>query len=146
MKLAALFQFTYSGTPCIYYGSEVGIDGDMDPGCRKCMEWDQDKQDKDLFSFYQKLISVRKELAPLRTGSIRFLTAEEGGSKLAYERKLDRETVIVLLNKDDIAQTLEVESYGKSWKDAFSGQVYEETRGKLNVRLSSYGYAVLTEV
>ncbi|MNO33229.1 Cyclomaltodextrinase [compost metagenome] len=146
MKLAALFQFTYSGTPCIYYGSEVGIDGDMDPGCRKCMEWDQDKQDKDLFSFYQKLISVRKELAPLRTGSIRFLTAEEGGSKLAYERKLDGETVIVLLNKDDIAQTLEVESYSKSWKDALSGQVYEETGGKLSVRLPSYGYAVLTEV
>lgn len=145
MKLAALIQFTYSGTPCIYYGSEVGLDGDMDPGCRKCMEWDQDKQDKDLFEFYKKLISVRKELAPLRTGSIHFLIAEEGGSKLAYERKLDGETVIVLLNNSDITQTLEVGSHGKSWKDAISGQAYSDNEGKLSVKLPSYGYAVLTE-
>ncbi|MNI24222.1 Cyclomaltodextrinase [compost metagenome] len=145
MKLAALFQFTYSGTPCIYYGSEVGLDGEMDPGCRKCMVWDQEKQDQNLFEFYQKLISMRKELAPLRTGSIHFLIAEEGGTKLAYERKLDGETVIVLLNNDDITQTLEVGSHGKSWKDAITGQTYGDTDGKLSVRLSSYGYAVLTE-
>ncbi|MBA9083641.1 glycosidase [Fontibacillus solani] len=145
MKLAALFQFTYSGTPCIYYGSEVGLDGEMDPGCRKCMEWDQDKQDRDLFDFYKKLISVRKELAPLRTGTIQFLVAEAGDTRLAYERKLNGETVIVLLNNDDKAQTLEVRSHGKSWKDAISGQAYGETEGKLSVTLPSYGFAVLRE-
>ncbi|MNP07053.1 Cyclomaltodextrinase [compost metagenome] len=144
MKLAALFQFTYSGTPCIYYGSEFGIDGDMDPGCRKCMEWDQDKQDKDLFSFYQKLISVRKELAPLRSGSIHFLIAEEGGSKLAYERKLNGETVIVLLNNYDAGQTFDVQANGQVWSDAINGQAYDTIDGKLSVKLPAYGYAVLT--
>lgn len=144
MKLAALFQFTYSGTPCIYYGSEVGIDGDMDPGCRKCMEWDTDKQDRNLFDFYKKLIATRKELAPLRTGSIHFLIAEQGGSKLAYERKLNGETVIVLLNNYDAAQTFDVPANGQAWIDEMSDHVYRTENGKLSVKLPAYGYAVLT--
>src|SRR5438445_754415 len=45
MKLATVIQFTFAGTPCIYYGDEVGLDGGQDPGCRKCMEWDEAKQD-----------------------------------------------------------------------------------------------------
>ncbi len=145
MKLAALFQFTYSGTPCIYYGSEVGIDGDMDPGCRKCMEWDKDKQDRDLFDFYKKLISVRKELAPLRTGTIQFVLAEAGGSQIAYERELNGEKVIVLLNNYDAGQTFVVGSHGKSWKDALTGQACSSNEGKLSVKLPSYGFAILTE-
>ncbi|MEF2966384.1 alpha-glycosidase [Paenibacillus sp. M1] len=143
MKLAALFQFTYGGTPCIYYGDEIGLDGELDPGCRKCMEWDRDKQDQDLFAFYRKLIAVRKELAPLRTGSISFLIAEEGGSKLAYERKLGRDSVLVLLNNYDASQTLEVPAAGQAWRDAMGGQAYETEGGKLAVKLPAYGYAVL---
>ncbi|WP_435923668.1 alpha-glycosidase [Paenibacillus sp. DYY-L-2] len=146
MKLAALFQFTYSGTPCIYYGDEVGLDGDQDPGCRKCMEWNPDKQDQDLFWFYRKLIAVRKDLAPLRTGSIHFLIAEERGSKLAYERKLGDETVIVLLNNDDVGQTFEVPAAGQAWQEAMGGTTYRTAAGKLSVKLPAYGYAVLTEV
>jgi glycosidase len=30
--------FSMLGSPCIYYGDEIGIDGPHDPGCRKCME------------------------------------------------------------------------------------------------------------
>lgn len=144
MKLAALFQFTYSGTPCIYYGDEVGLDGGPDPDCRKCMEWDPKRQDHDLFTFYQKLIAVRKELAPLRTGSLKFLQAEKGGSKLAYERVLDGEKVLVLLNNYDAGQTIQIPATGQSWSDAFSGQTYSTTDGKLAVKLPAYGYAVLT--
>ncbi|WP_059042244.1 alpha-glycosidase [Paenibacillus rubinfantis] len=145
MKLAALFQFTYSGTPCIYYGDEVGLDGGPDPDCRKCMEWDPKRQDHDLFTFYQKLIAVRKELAPLRTGSLKFLQAEKGGSKLAYERVLDGEKVLVLLNNYDAGQTIQIPATGQSWSDAFSGQTYSTTDGKLAVKLPAYGYAVLTQ-
>ena len=37
---------TQAGTPCIYYGSEIGLDGGADPLCRKCMIWDKDSQDR----------------------------------------------------------------------------------------------------
>lgn len=145
MKLAALFQFTYSGTPCIYYGDEVGLDGGPDPDCRKCMEWDPKHQDHDLFAFYQKLIKVRKQLAPLRTGSLKFLLAEKGGSKLAYERVQNGEKVLVLLNNYDAGQTFTIPADGKMWRDTFSGQTYNTADGKLAVKLPAYGYAVLTQ-
>jgi len=145
MKLAATFLFTYNGTPCIYYGDEVGLDGGADPDCRKCMEWDPQKQDLDLFAFYQNLIAMRKELAPLRTGSIHFLLAEKNGSRLAYERRMEDERVLVLLNNYDAGQTLELTTDTPIWRDALSGKTWEAVNGKLSVRLPAYGYAVLTE-
>lgn len=144
MKLAAILLFTYSGTPCIYYGDEIGIDGDQDPDCRKCMEWDPARQDRDLFSFYQKLIAIRKELPALRTGSIHFLDAEANGSKLAFERRLGEQSVLVLLNNDSVGQTIQVETGGETWTDAFDGQEWLTERGVLSVKLPSYGYAILT--
>ncbi|MNJ43204.1 Cyclomaltodextrinase [compost metagenome] len=146
MKLAALLLFTYSGTPCIYYGDEIGMDGDQDPDCRKCMEWDTAKQDRDLFSFYQKLIAVRKELPALRTGSLHFLTAEPNGTKLAFERRLGEQSVLVLLNNDSAGQTIQVNAEGKAWANAFDGQQWLTERGILSVKLPAYGYAILTEV
>lgn len=144
MKLAALFQFTYSGTPCIYYGDEVGLDGEQDPDCRKCMPWDSRDQDHDLHEFYSKLISVRKELPPLRTGSLTFLLAEAGGNKLAFERRLGKDRIIVLMNNFDTVQTLKVTAYGMDWVDVLAGNTYELTdESQLQVRLPAYGYAIL---
>lgn len=32
--------FMHTGSPCIYYGTEVPLEGGYDPDCRRCMEWD----------------------------------------------------------------------------------------------------------
>lgn len=149
MKLAALIQFTNMGTPCIYYGDEVGLDGDQDPDCRKCMEWRPEHQDQDLFRFYNKLIAIRKEFASLRTGSTKFLEANKGGSKLAYERRLGDETVIVLLNNSKAAQTFTTNApnaANRNWLDQISDKNYLISDNKLIVSLSAYGYAILTNI
>lgn len=36
-----LFQMTYPGAPCIYYGDEIGLEGGKDPLCRAGFPWDQ---------------------------------------------------------------------------------------------------------
>lgn len=146
MKLAALVQFTFTGAPCIYYGDEIGLDGGADPDCRKCMEWDPEKQDKDLFTFYQKLIQVRKAHPALRTGKLNFLSAESNSTKLAFERVLNDEIVLVVLNNDDTAQTVQVRVDEPIWQESFSGQTWTATRGTLSVRLPAYGYAVLSPI
>ncbi|ANS76731.1 alpha-glycosidase [Paenibacillus yonginensis] len=144
MKLASLIQFTYPGTPCLYYGDEVGLDGGQDPDCRKCMEWDTSKQDRELFSFYRKLIEVRKSLPALRTGSLRFLKAEAGEPVLAFERRLGTDRVLILLNNDAAIQTVRLENQPAGvWKDAFSGRIWENRQEGLDVRLPAYGFAVL---
>mgnify|MGYP001029681244 CR=1 FL=1 len=106
MKLAALFQLTFLGTPCIYYGDEIGLDGGADPDCRKCMEWEPDRQDRDLFDFYRTAISLRHRHAALRTGSFRFLQADSDSGLIAYERADEQSRFLVALNASDQAATL----------------------------------------
>jgi cyclomaltodextrinase len=60
LKLMMLFQFTYPGTPCLYYGDEIGLQGGSDPLCRGCMEWDETKWNHKLHSFVKSLITLRK--------------------------------------------------------------------------------------
>lgn len=38
---AMSFIFTQTGSPCIYYGDEMGMEGGNDPDCRKPMDWSQ---------------------------------------------------------------------------------------------------------
>jgi glycosidase len=40
-RQAVLFQMTYPGVPCIYYGDEVGMEGGRDPDNRRAMPWDE---------------------------------------------------------------------------------------------------------
>ncbi|EAM8910510.1 DUF3459 domain-containing protein, partial [Salmonella enterica] len=146
MKLAALFQFSYMGAPCIYYGDEIGLDGDHDPGCRKCMEWDEAKQDRELFTFYQKLIALRHAHPALRAeGSIRFLQAREGGSQLVMERQDDKERILILFNRSEETAIVELEAGTGDWTELF-GENYRtaKEKGILAVELPAYGYAVLS--
>ena len=38
-QLAILF--TLPGSPCIYYGTEIAMEGAHDPDCRRCMPWSE---------------------------------------------------------------------------------------------------------
>lgn len=143
LKLSAIFQFTFMGTPCIYYGDEIGMDGEGDPGCRKCMEWNPEKQDRELFDFYRQLINIRKDHPALRTGSFTFLEANQQGTKLAYERRLGLETIVVLINSEETAQTFRIGVDEKIWQDLTTGDTVRTERGKLNVRMPAYGYTIL---
>jgi len=67
LKLAALAQFTLPGPPIIYYGTEVGLTqraGVEEMGfdvAREPMIWAD--HDVDLFSFYQRLTTMRRRVA-----------------------------------------------------------------------------------
>lgn len=63
-RLAYLFMFSQVGSPCIYYGSEVGMNGSRAMGSednRKCMIWDEQRQDLEFKSFIKDLILWRKK-------------------------------------------------------------------------------------
>ncbi|WP_217586516.1 glycoside hydrolase family 13 protein [Lentibacillus saliphilus] len=87
VRLLYMFQLSYTGTPCIYYGDEIGMDGGQDPGCRACMEWNEAKQDRDMFQFVQALIRLRKEEPAFgNRGAFRILDAPEKDDYIVYEK------------------------------------------------------------
>jgi len=98
MKLSSLFQLTYPGTPCIYYGDEVGINGEGDPGCRKCMVWDPMEQNTELLQFYKTAIRLRHSHSALRSADIRFVHVGKSDGTLVYERRDGGQRLLVALN------------------------------------------------
>ena len=60
IKIAFVLLFLNHGTPSVYYGDEIGLDGANDPDNRRTMIWDESKWNYDLLSFIKKLIIIRK--------------------------------------------------------------------------------------
>lgn len=109
VKLQMLVQFTMAGTPCIYYGDEIAMTGGQDPGCRKCMEWDETKQDQDMFAFVQKLISLRKEYKGLRTNDgFGFIEGFEDEGVIGFRKKDEEREYLILINSGDEMRTVDM--------------------------------------
>ncbi|GGK11792.1 neopullulanase [Caldalkalibacillus thermarum] len=100
LKLAVTFLMTYMGVPCIYYGDEIGMTGEGDPDCRKPMIWEKDKQDLELFRFYQQLIQLRKRYRALRDGSFQFINLHSEQNIVAYQRQDEANRLLVFLNNE----------------------------------------------
>ncbi|MGN7455688.1 alpha-glycosidase [Paenibacillus pasadenensis] len=143
MKLATLLQFVFPGAPCVYYGDEIGLDGAGDPDCRKCMEWDESKQDRELLGFFQRVISLRKEHRALRTGKLGFLHAAEGGSLLVLERKDEQEHFLIAVNPGAKAASVQLDVHQAAWSDLLGGGELRAKGGKLSVELAPGGFLLL---
>jgi cyclomaltodextrinase len=143
LKLSIVFLLTYIGTPCTYYGDEIGLTGGGDPDCRKCMEWDRSKQDRELYDFYKLLIALRKNNPALRRGFFRFLKADPDDSRIIYER-IDADTHFTIwMNNTDQASTLSHPMETDDWKDALSGEEVHPADGMMNIQLDEFGYRIL---
>ncbi|MFD2671411.1 alpha-glycosidase [Marinicrinis sediminis] len=143
MKLAALFQLTYTGAPCIYYGDEFGLTGENDPGCRKCMVWEEKDQDLDLFDFYRNLIALRRMYPAFRTGSLTFLQAEAEDKRLVYERRDEHHSFIIAVNNEDKAQTISFPLDQGRYEDVWAGDPFTHEQGLYSVSLQPYDFVIL---
>jgi cyclomaltodextrinase len=106
LKLAVLFQMTYPGAPCIYYGDEVGLEGGRDPDCRRAMPWDETQWNTDLLAYYRRLIALRKAHPALRRGEYVCLHAHK--DVYAFLRRLEDEMLVIVLNNGKGAYPLDV--------------------------------------
>lgn len=94
LKAAALFQMTFPGVPCIYYGDEAGLEGCRDPFCRRTYPWENVNQE--LLSWYKKIVALRHRFDMLRTGD--FSPIYQEGSVYGFVR-------IIKDGKDIFGQT-----------------------------------------
>lgn len=111
LRLAALFQMTMPGSPCIYYGDEIGMSGPDDPGCRGAFPWHaQDSWNRELHHFYRRAIALRRRHPALRTGLYHPIHAQ--GEIFAFGRTLEDETLLVIFNVGTSGAQLDLDLSG----------------------------------
>ena len=104
---AVILQFMLTGTPSVYYGDEVGIDGGIegDEGYRYPMPWSQiPGRNPETFRFYQTLMHLKKEKKALQEGGMKFLYAQ--GQVIALARFCKEEVYIAVMSTDDKNQRI----------------------------------------
>jgi len=142
LKLAWLFLLTYPGAPCIYYGDEIGVDGEHDPYCRKSFPWDEKKWDKDLLNYAKKAIALRKENPALRRGDYKRLWSANGVH--AFSRSIGGNTFVVALNASESHQQIHVTNEAGKKPKSVLGKVSDiSSDGKLHFTIPPRSGVVL---
>jgi neopullulanase len=101
-RLATLLLATLPGAPCIYYGDEVGVEGDQDPDCRRAFPWDDARWDRDGLAWTRAVLHIRHELPALRRGGFR--VAGSAGLAMGFVRAVGvGDLAVVALNAADDA-------------------------------------------
>lgn len=91
---ALTFAFLQTGTPCLYYGTEMGMDGENDPDDRKPMDWT--KLGQPIWQRVAKLIGFRREhAATLGRGTTKLEVTPSGLIKVVRH---GRETLTAYFN------------------------------------------------
>jgi len=116
------FLMSYPGAPSIYYGDEVGVDApgkwvggtwQDDPYNRVPFPWaDQGMTpDTSLQNSIRRLGQLRASHPVLSKGDFEWKEVDEARRLLVFERRLGSEKVLVLLNRSDVVQDVEINRF-----------------------------------
>jgi cyclomaltodextrinase len=152
VKLAFQFIFTYPGAPSIFYGDEVGLEGEKDPHCRQAFPWDPSSWDLGLQDHIRRLITLRKKHPLLRRGELRFLPVEGSERVCAYARTLEGGAVVVVLNASASQSAVAVDVEALNWRqrmrliDGFHGGEFwvEAEARRIKLELAPWQGCVLS--
>ncbi|MBT8400528.1 MAG: alpha-amylase, partial [Rhodothermia bacterium] len=161
-RMIALVQATHVGAPMIYYGTEAGMWGADDPDDRMPTTWDDmqfDVQashpygrsrpadtvafDRDLFTFYQRAFDERHKRKVLRRGEFDPIGASDAEGVAAFVRRLDSEAAVVVMNREETAQTITLVKPTTGWSSA---SVALSSSADGDVRLSDGGETLTIEL
>lgn len=124
------------GIPCIYYGSEWGVEGqkapDNDYALRPCFEA---PEPNDLTEYIKKLIAIRQESDGLCNGSYRNVVLTN--HQLVFERASEKERIMAAINASGDTYTAQHGDLNGSVTDLISGKELQ-----LNDQLEMAPYSV----
>jgi len=96
-KLSYALLLLAQGAPMIYYGDEIGLEGDNDPGSRGTMPWDESQWNRDLLATIRDLISQRRSHRAFTRGSQHVVAMND--DVVRVDRTLDDETISLVVNR-----------------------------------------------
>lgn len=113
MLAALAVMYMFIGMPCIYYGTELHMEGGEDPGCRKGFDWNERGWDTEFRNKVKELISLRK-IKAVQKGHINITYDKDC---FIMERFLDGQHLTIITNKGknayDLGKKLDIVSANK---------------------------------
>lgn len=132
---------TYPGIPMIYYGAEIGMEGETDPGCRKPMVWEPAGQNLPLRQYVQQLTGLRRQRTELQAGSFTVWLADESQNQAGFIRRRGDEEIAVLLHNNPCEAEIELQLpssfQGRRIRDLLTGQTWEAA-ASIRLQLAPY--------
>ncbi len=105
------------------------------------MDWNEEHWDKELLRYYKQLISIRKKSEALRRGTFSWLEVKD--DLIAFERKTDKETAIVIINNHEKEESFSIDREPCKVLDAFVNKTLQFENNKLVINLDKYSAKVL---
>lgn len=128
LKTAVVLQYTLPGVPCVYYGDENGMEGHIDPFCRRCFDWGN--QNENLMSFYAQMGALRKRYKKtFKDGAFVELACQDG---LLFYKRTGETDVYVCVNHSPKGFLLKL---SESYIDCLTNERYEN---RLNIPPFAY--------
>lgn len=117
---------TMQGSPCLYYGTEIAMEGGEDPDNRRCMPWDlvESGAYADVIRDVKQLIRLRRQYPQLRSGQVVWKQDVMQDRLVHYERRSGGKAVFVYLNagaKAAAVADMEKVLYSRHYQDGCLG-------------------------
>jgi len=162
-KMAVAFIISAPRIPQIYYGTEVLLNNSDNPGDHGLIRsdfpggWENDsvnaftgegltREQKEMQEFTRKLLNYRKGSTAIQTGKTTHFAPKDGVYVIFRQNK--DETVMLILNKNEIPYTLNLERFnemnliGNRFKDILTS---EEVLFKNELQLKDKGVQILSK-
>lgn len=132
VRLASLILFTFPGSPTVYYGDEVGLEGFEDPFNRGTFPLGP--AGSPLTPWFLRLGALRKEMTSLQRGTIDYLAAQ--GPLLAYTRTWEDQVALTVVNAGDARTRMTLPWSASSARDIMTGRVFPAGNGRLELTVN----------
>src|SRR5215213_5774277 len=164
LKLANALVLTTRGVPQLYYGDELGMQGEDEPTTRGDFPGGfpgdkrnafttagRTKAEQELFEYIRRLATLRRELEPLRSGELVNLYVSE--QQYAYARTTPRNAVVMVFNNDNNSAEIEFDVAHTGLKNGArltdrldTGRSVVISNGKLKVTLPKRSAAIFAGI
>lgn len=130
--LSLALLLTMPGAPCLYYGTEVGLEGGPDPDSRRGFPWDDVDALPELTNRVRELIALRHAHAGLRSADFERIGPAPGpdfGRSYIFARGTGAERLVIAINHademDEIPVSAKVLSVDAELVWAYNAVTYE---------------------
>ena len=135
VKLGVAVMIAFPGSPTIYYGDEVGMEGFEDPFNRYTYPWG--REDQELLAWFRRMGQARKTSVPLREGDLRWGTCT--GGLLSFVRSVPGQENGLAVNRGDRPALAALPWHAPTAVDVDTGRRYLACDGVLRVKVPPMG-------